>query len=73
MAKDKKKILLVVSDLHLGAGSFFEDGDRNYREDFFHDFKFVEFLEFYRVGKKIFPVILPTTTAHYSPKAWEEY
>ena len=48
---NKKKILLVVSDLHLGAGSFFEDGNRNYREDFFHDFKFVEFLEFYRSGK----------------------
>jgi hypothetical protein len=47
---NKKKILLVISDLHLGAGSFFEDGNRNYREDFFLDFKFVNSLSFIEAG-----------------------
>jgi len=43
------KIILCVSDLHLGAGSFYE-GRKNNLEDFNYDKEFVEFLEFYSSG-----------------------
>lgn len=48
----KKKInrtILVISDIHLGAGAYV-DGQRNYLEDFHHDEEMVEFLEYYSTG-----------------------
>lgn len=47
----KKKLKLVVSDLHLGTGRMFEDGSNNPLEEFYYDDKFVEFLEFHTKGK----------------------
>ncbi|MFA4873893.1 MAG: hypothetical protein WC956_09120 [bacterium] len=46
----KEKITLVVSDFHLGAGPELPDGKTNFLEDFFHDAKFVEFLDYYSSG-----------------------
>ena len=48
MSQDKIK--LVVSDFHMGAGPRNKDGSINYLEDFVHDDKFVEFLEYYSSG-----------------------
>lgn len=45
-----KKIKLVVSDFHLGAGHRNPDGSVNILEDFFHDREFIEFLEYYSTG-----------------------
>ena len=51
LQKDKfKKTILVISDLHLGAGAFF-DGKRNPLEDFYHDKELVDFLDFYSDGE----------------------
>ncbi len=47
----KKKIKLVVSDLHLGTGRMLEGGSNNPLEEFYYDEKFVEFLEFHTKGK----------------------
>lgn len=47
---DVEKTILVISDLHLGAGGFVE-GRRNFLEDFHHDEELVEFLEFYSTGQ----------------------
>lgn len=47
----KKKIKLVVSDLHLGLGRFLEDGRLNLLEEFYFDEKFSEFLHFYTTGE----------------------
>jgi UDP-2,3-diacylglucosamine pyrophosphatase LpxH len=44
-------IYLVLSDLHLGKGKFFKNGQVNILEDFFEDERFAEFLEFYSSGK----------------------
>lgn len=44
-----KKLILSISDLHLGAGEIVE-GRRNLLEDFHHDFELVEFLDFYSSG-----------------------
>jgi UDP-2,3-diacylglucosamine pyrophosphatase LpxH len=46
-----KKIKLVVSDFHVGAGLKDNSGKRNVLEDFHHTSKFDEFLEFYSTGK----------------------
>jgi UDP-2,3-diacylglucosamine pyrophosphatase LpxH len=46
----KKKIKLVISDLHLGAGRFLEDGRLNLLEEFYYDEKFAEFLHFHTTG-----------------------
>lgn len=46
----KKKIRLVISDLHLGLGRYLEDGRLNLLEEFFFDEKFAEFLNFYTSG-----------------------
>ncbi len=43
----KKKIKLVISDFHLGNGQFLQDGAVNLLEDFIHDAKFIEFIEYY--------------------------
>ena len=44
-----KKTILVISDLHLGAGINVK-GKRNYLEDFHHDKELVEFLDYYSMG-----------------------
>ena len=46
----KKRIKLVVSDLHLGLGQFLEDGRLNLLEEFYFDDKFAEFLHYYTTG-----------------------
>lgn len=47
----KRKIKLVISDLHLGLGRRRKDGSNNPLEEFYFDEKFVEFLDFYTTGK----------------------
>jgi UDP-2,3-diacylglucosamine pyrophosphatase LpxH len=42
-----RKIKLVVSDFHLGAGHRNPDGSLNILEDFFHDREFIEFIEYF--------------------------
>jgi UDP-2,3-diacylglucosamine pyrophosphatase LpxH len=44
-----EKIVLVISDLHLGAGAFL-NGKKNLLEDFQSDQELVDFLEFYSTG-----------------------
>lgn len=44
-----KKTILVISDVHLGAGHVV-DGKRNYLEDFHFDQELVEFLEYFSSG-----------------------
>ena len=46
----KKRIKLVISDLHLGAGRFLEDGSLNLLEEFYFDEKFAEFIDHYTTG-----------------------
>lgn len=41
-----EKVILVISDLHLGAGDYV-NGKRNFLEDFHFDKELVEFLEYY--------------------------
>lgn len=43
------KTILVISDIHLGAGVHF-NGKQNFLEDFHHDRELVEFLEYYSSG-----------------------
>lgn len=43
-------LILSVSDLHLGKGSFLVNGQPNILEDFHEDERFSEFLEFYSTG-----------------------
>jgi UDP-2,3-diacylglucosamine pyrophosphatase LpxH len=45
-----KKVKLVVSDFHVGKGKRLPNGAMNVLEDFFHDEKFKEFVEFYTQG-----------------------
>ncbi len=45
-----KKLKLIVSDFHLGRGGRLANGAMNQLEDFPHDFRFKEFLEFYSQG-----------------------
>lgn len=44
-------LLLVLSDLHVGKGKFFKNGQLNILEDFFEDERFKEFTEYYSTGK----------------------
>lgn len=46
----KKKVRLVISDLHLGLGRYLEDGRLNLLEEFNFDDKFAEFLHFHTTG-----------------------
>ena len=46
----KKRIKLVISDLHLGPGRFLEDGRLNLLEEFYFDDRFSEFLHYYTTG-----------------------
>lgn len=53
-----EKVVLVISDIHLGAGVLVE-GKRNPLEDFHSDEELVEFLEFYSSGEyQVTPVEL---------------
>lgn len=47
----KRKIKLVLSDLHLGLGKTLPDGATNPFEEFFFDQKLVEFLHYYSQGE----------------------
>jgi UDP-2,3-diacylglucosamine pyrophosphatase LpxH len=47
----KRKIKLVISDLHLGVGKDLPDGTLNTLEEFYFDQKFEEFISFYTSGK----------------------
>lgn len=47
----RKRIKLVVSDLHVGVGRILENGQLNSLEEFYFDEKFVEFLHYYTTGK----------------------
>ncbi len=47
----KKRIKLVVSDLHVGVGRTLETGQTNTLEEFFYDDKFSEFIDFYTSGE----------------------
>lgn len=46
----KRKIKLVLSDLHLGIGKDLPDGTLNTLEEFYFDQKFAEFIKFYTSG-----------------------
>lgn len=46
-----KKLKLIVSDLHLGKGARLPSGGFNTMEDFNHDYRFKEFLEYYSSGQ----------------------
>lgn len=43
----RNRLRLIISDFHIGAGSELRDGRANYLEDFFHDRKLTEFLDYY--------------------------
>ncbi|MBX7230548.1 MAG: metallophosphoesterase [Bdellovibrionales bacterium] len=47
----KKRIKLVISDLHLGCGLILENGQMNALEEFYFDEKFAEFIHYYSTGK----------------------
>jgi UDP-2,3-diacylglucosamine pyrophosphatase LpxH len=49
--KSKKKIKLVISDLHLGKGRILNDGATNSLEEFFFPERLVEFLHYYSSGQ----------------------
>lgn len=46
-----KKLKLIVSDLHLGAGRMFDDGTINAFEEFYYDDRFSEFINYYMLGE----------------------
>ncbi|EQC43918.1 metallophosphoesterase [Bacteriovorax sp. Seq25_V] len=51
LRKDKiEKTILVISDIHLGAGEYV-DGQKNYLEDFHSDEELIDFLEYFCEGK----------------------
>jgi len=51
LRKDKiEKSILVISDIHLGAGEYV-DGQKNYLEDFHSDEELIDFLEYFCEGK----------------------
>lgn len=45
------KIILVISDLHLGKGKFLKNGQLNLLEDFLEDEKFFDFCDYYTKGE----------------------
>lgn len=47
----KKKIKLIVSDMHLGKGKVLENGSVNRFEEFFFGEKFAELLDYYTSGQ----------------------
>lgn len=46
----KKKVKVVVSDLHLGKGKVLPDGGLNFLEEFYFSDKLVEFITYYSSG-----------------------
>ncbi len=51
LRKDKiEKSIIVISDIHLGAGEYV-NGQRNYLEDFHSDDALIEFLEYFNSGE----------------------
>jgi len=44
-----KKTILIISDIHLGAGAYV-NGQRNYLEDFHSDKELVDFIEYFSSG-----------------------
>lgn len=50
VVQKRKKIKLVVSDLHIGKGRILESGAVNSLEEFYYAEKFVEFLDYYTSG-----------------------
>lgn len=46
----KARIKLIVSDLHLGCGTFLPDGSRNLLEEFHYDRAFAQWLGYYSRG-----------------------
>ena len=46
----KKKVKVVVSDLHLGKGRILENGGLNSLEEFYFGEKLVEFIHYYSSG-----------------------
>lgn len=51
LRKDRiAKSILVISDVHLGAGEYV-NGQRNYLEDFHYDEELIEFLEYFNKGE----------------------
>ncbi len=48
---EKKRIKLVVSDLHIGVGRTLKTGQANSLEEFFYDEKFSEFIDYYTSGE----------------------
>lgn len=48
---EKRKIKVVLSDLHLGVGRDLPDGTLNTLEEFYFDQKFEEMINFYTTGK----------------------
>src|SRR5690349_10093081 len=47
----ERRLKLVVSDFHLGKGPYREDGSVNVFEDFRHDGKLAEFLDWHCAGE----------------------
>ncbi len=47
----KKKVKLILSDLHLGKGNFNEDGSNNILEEFYYDSQFSEFVNYYSTNE----------------------
>ena len=47
----KKKIKLVISDIHLSQGMTLENGVTNPLEEFHYDQQFAEFLRYYSMGE----------------------
>ncbi len=45
--REIKLLLLIISDLHIGKGRFFKNGQLNILEDFQEDERLVEFLDYY--------------------------
>ena len=46
----RKRIKLVISDLHLGKGRLLENGGINSFEEFYYGDKLIEFINFYSTG-----------------------
>lgn len=47
----KRKVKLIISDLHLGLGRTLPDGSTNSLEEFYFDEKLIEFLHYYSSGE----------------------
>lgn len=50
--KEIEKVILVISDIHLGAGAYV-NGKKNFLEDFHYDKELVEFMEYFSTGEYV--------------------